>query len=58
MEPYRVSLEPEPGCLHAMAYGERTAGNTRRFLEEAYAACRAHGVDTLLLDVRSRRTAA
>jgi hypothetical protein len=52
MEPYRVTLEPEPDCLHATAYGERTADNARRFLEEAYAACMARGLDTLLLEVR------
>ena len=55
MEPYRMALEAEPGCLHATAYGEGTADNARRFLEEVHAACMARGVDTLLLEVRSTR---
>jgi hypothetical protein len=52
MEPYRLVIEPHPGYVHATAYGERTAANSRRFLEEAYAACLARGVHALLLEVR------
>ncbi len=52
MPDYALTLEEAPGYLHAVATGERTAANARRFLEEAYRACVGLGQDALLIEVR------
>jgi len=52
MPDYALTLEEAPGYLHAVASGERTAANARRFLEDSYRACVRLGHDALLLEVR------
>lgn len=52
MADYAMTVEENPGYVHAMATGERTAANARRFLEEAYQACVRLGRDALLVEVR------
>jgi len=47
-----MTLEENPGYLHATAVGPRTAANALRFLEEAYQACVRLRQDALLIEVR------
>jgi hypothetical protein len=52
MVDYAMTLEENPGYVHATAIGERTAANALRFLEEAYQACVRLRKDALLIEVR------
>jgi len=52
MVEYAMTLEENPGYLHATATGERTAANALRFLREAYQACVRLHHDALLIEIR------
>jgi len=49
--PYRLTVEEQPGYLHATASGTHSPQNALRFLEEAYAACVTRGRSALLLEM-------
>jgi hypothetical protein len=48
---YHLTLENNPGYLHATVTGENTADNAARFLRETYEACVARGFNAVLLEM-------